>query len=276
MPDLEPSAFALAFAQRRFEEALVALAKLSPSLSAHVKSAAGSGPVPERLRRASKELQRLAGGSGFQGPLAAELRSSLGPEYDPKAVSTLLLAHVSGLRSLSTLEGLGAAILGNYASLFLDDLERQMKKLDREARDAAARSVRFRIRSIMTEFDPDEPDNPLALLASMKDEPEASAFVSILIADTPDPNASAKTNDVIFSLSSRPAKSWEENLRDIRGDFTGPPLELLLGHLRTLRKADPEHFQAVLEMVIRLPSAKIAAAYAKERIAMNGKGASKK
>ncbi|HSB46552.1 MAG TPA: hypothetical protein VLD37_00950 [Candidatus Bilamarchaeum sp.] len=270
MDKAEVSDFALSFAGRRLEDALSALAKISPSLSAHVRGASAKGTVPERLRSAADEIQGFASARELPEPALSECRSALGAEYDARTVSALLLAHVSGLRSLATVEGLGAAMLGHYAALFLERLEKRMHrdKLDRESRDAVARSVRFRIRHIMTEFDPDEPDNPLAALAAKKSDIEAAAFVSALVADAPDPNANAATSGLIFSLSGEKPPGWEDSLRRIRPDWKGAEFDTLVKALKALEEADPGNFPDILAMAARLPDAKTAAAYADEHTAM--------
>src|SRR5512143_2374259 len=99
-----PSAFAIAFGEKRLEVVFGALRKLSASLESRLRAECLEGPLSARMMRASELLASAASdvsAGKSDDALRAELSVSMGKSYSASNAKAVLLAHSEGLRSLS-------------------------------------------------------------------------------------------------------------------------------------------------------------------------------
>ena len=172
-----PSAYALAFGEKRFADAMRALKKLSPSLEASVSREAGKGGLFERMKGAGTALSRASDGlsSEESAKILTELKSSLGKSFTIPNARALLKAHAGGLTSLASEEGLGAAILLDHAGRLRKRIEEYslQNKGDSATLGAAVTLLETWVRSLLTQSSPDDPHDPVRALSSSKDEEDA-------------------------------------------------------------------------------------------------------
>lgn len=180
----EISEYASGFGERRLEDVFAALRKLSPSLESDVRKESGSGPVFERMSRASALLSKAADdlGSGKTGgAVGKEMSASMGKSFSQQNAKALLMAHSQGLSRLASPEGLGGAIFLHHASAFRARLEKAAHgKADPSVRAAALSLVDAWVRSLLMQSSPDDPDDPILALASCTDEADAERWAGKL------------------------------------------------------------------------------------------------
>ncbi len=208
--DGRPSEFALGFGERRLEDALGSISRISPALSASVRASSGSGDPLVRMRRASDALRAAAEGIRKDGKadkaIESELRRSLGKSYSKTNVLAMLTAHAEGLLALSTPAGLGGAIFLHEAEGFRKRLieTARVSGADEAAADSALGHLDSWVRSLLLGRQADDPDDPVLMLSSCEDEASAARWAGKLIARC----VHGTDDEVVKSLISEALHSW--------------------------------------------------------------------
>ena len=173
----EISAYAAGFGERRLEDVFAALRKLSPSLEREARKESGTGPLFERMARASACLSGAAAAMGpgkDSGTVGKELSKSMGQSYSVPNAKALLMAHSQGLAHLASPEGLGGAIFLHHASAFRSKLEKS--KTDPAVLASALSLVDAWVRSLLMQSSPDDPEDPILALAYCQDASDAERW----------------------------------------------------------------------------------------------------